>query len=138
MTLETAKRLVLEQGENASKEARAVVRGGMTICECREDGRRTYPWIKVLPTKTDDESSIDLALKMRRALKQSFNPPKQQKPESQPIVFSNNIHVEVPPHSLNIEESFNENQKFSISTVISNVKEKIRKLMIYLDEIVVE
>ena len=55
MTLETAKRLVLEQDEYADKEAQTVVRGGMTICEQAADGRRTYLWIKVFPTKTDAE-----------------------------------------------------------------------------------
>lgn len=63
MTLETAERLVLEQGDQACKEARAVVRGGMVICERAEDGRRIYPWIKVKPTITDEESSIEEALK---------------------------------------------------------------------------
>ena len=63
MTLETAKRLVLEQGEYANKEAQAVARGGMTICELTPDGHRVYPWIKVKPTKTNEESSIELALK---------------------------------------------------------------------------
>ena len=57
MTFETANRIIHEQGEYANKEAQAVVRGGMTICELTADGRRTYPWIKVLPTKTDAESS---------------------------------------------------------------------------------
>lgn len=33
MTLETAKRIVREQGEVACKEALAIVRGGMTVCE---------------------------------------------------------------------------------------------------------
>ncbi len=41
MTLETAKRIVREQGEEACKEALAIVRGGMTICEISADGRRT-------------------------------------------------------------------------------------------------
>lgn len=69
MTLETAERIVLEQGEQASKEARAVVRGGMVICECTEDGRRVYPWIKVKPTMTDEESSIEQALKIHQERK---------------------------------------------------------------------
>ena len=62
MTLETAKRIVQEHGELASKEALAVVRGGMTICEKKADGSRKYVWVKVKPTLTDDESSIDVAL----------------------------------------------------------------------------
>ena len=53
MTLETAKRIVREQGEDSNKEARAVVRGGMTICEKNVDGSRKYIWVKIMPTKTD-------------------------------------------------------------------------------------
>ena len=73
MTLETARRIVREQGDDSNKEARAVVRGGITICEISADGRRTYPWIKVLPTETDEESSIELALKIHNQKKLSFS-----------------------------------------------------------------
>ena len=69
MTLETANRIVQEQGELASKEALAVVRGGMTICEKMADGGRKYVWVKVKPTMTDDESSIDVALENQRMRK---------------------------------------------------------------------
>ena len=66
MTLETAKRIVREQDEEACKEALAIVRGGMTICERKKDGSRKYVWVKVKPTMTDKESSIDMALENRR------------------------------------------------------------------------
>jgi len=69
MTLETAKRIVREQGELAAKEALAIVRGGMTICEKKSDGSRKYVWVKVKPTLTDDDSSIDVALENRRKRK---------------------------------------------------------------------
>ena len=69
MTLETAKQQVLAQGESASKEALAIVRGGMTICEKKADGSRKYVWVKVKPTMTDDESSIDVALENQRMRK---------------------------------------------------------------------
>ena len=69
MTLETANRIVQEQGELASKEALAIVRGGMTICEKKDDGSRKYVWVKIMPTKTDEESSIDVALENRRKRK---------------------------------------------------------------------
>ena len=69
MTLETAKRIAQEQGEQASKEALAIVRGGMTICEKKVDGSRKYVWVKVKPTLTDDDSSIDVALENRRKRK---------------------------------------------------------------------
>ena len=82
MTLETAQRIVQEQGEIASKEAMAVVRGGMTICELTADGRRIYPWIKVLPTKTDGESSIEQALKLRREKNMPSNKKKLAKQEA--------------------------------------------------------
>ena len=77
MTLETARKLVLEQGEYADKEAQAVVRGGMTICEQSADGHRTYLWIKVIPTKTDAESSIEQALEVRQAKITASNKKKQ-------------------------------------------------------------
>ncbi len=69
MTLETAKRIVREQGELAAKEALAIVRGGMTICEKKSDGSRKYVWVKVIPTMTDDESSIEVALENQRKRK---------------------------------------------------------------------
>jgi len=80
MTLETAKRIVREQGEEACKEALAIVRGGMTICEKNVDGSRKYVWVKVKPTMTDDESSIDVALENRRKrkTKQTSNIPTGQ------------------------------------------------------------
>ena len=69
MTLETARKIVLEQGEVACKEALAIVRGGMTICQKNVDGSRKYIWVKIMPTKTDEESSIDVALENRRKRK---------------------------------------------------------------------
>lgn len=62
MTLETANRIIKEQDEYTNKEAMAVVRGGMTICELTTDGSRTYPWIKVCPTKTDRECTTEPTL----------------------------------------------------------------------------
>ena len=82
MTLETAKRIKTEgyvQGQDVrtyeqfmllNKEADAILRGGMNICEEQENGSRKYTWIKVLPTKTDEESSIELALKKYQRRKQ--------------------------------------------------------------------
>lgn len=74
MTLETANRIVQEQGELACKEALAIVRGGMTICEKKADGSRKYVWVKIYPTTTDDESSIDVALEIRRRGKTKQQP----------------------------------------------------------------
>lgn len=67
MTLETARRIVDEGIFN--KEAEAVVRGGMTICEVKTDGSRAYHWIKVRPTANDGESSIEMALGNHQKMK---------------------------------------------------------------------
>ena len=134
MTLETAQRIVQEQGEIASKEAMAVVRGGMTICEITADGRRTYPWIKVLPTKTDAESSIEQALKLRREKKTTSSKKKQQKSGVNPIKVSNIVPVQIPDKGVSLIE----NKPFSIDSLISKAKQKLREFMKVLDEIVVE
>ena len=134
MTLETAKRIILEQGENANKEARAVVRGGMTICELGDNGRRTYPWIKVKPTATDNESSIEQAIEMRRAMKLSFT--MQEKPK-QPTPEKNIAHPR-PIHNPVTEKPLVEDEPFSIYTLIAIVKSKVLKFLKMLDEIVVE
>lgn len=82
MTLETAKRIVKEAHTN--KESEAVVRGGMYICENTAKGSRKYVWIKVKPTMTDEESSIELAMEIYRKRKQPKKsrvvlPPKEEK-----------------------------------------------------------
>ena len=109
MTLETAKRIVAEQGESASKEAKAVVRGGMTICELTNDGHRTYPWIKVFPTETDTESSIKQAMKMRRAKTSS----KIIKSKLEPVVTPAKASETTPIQVLNEKESPDEKNAFS-------------------------
>jgi len=112
MTLETAKRIVLEQGEDSNKEARAVVRGGMTICEITDDGRRNYPWIKVLPTRTDAESSIDQALKLYH---QKTTPSSKQ--SVNPVKTSPDVIEEKPTITFNLGPTV------STSSAKSNVKE---------------
>ena len=136
MTIETAKRLVLEQGESTNKEAQAVVRGGMTICELTTDGRRTYPWIKVFPTKTDEESSIEQALEMRRAIKTASN--KKKQPKQEPVVAATKAPELVPVQIPEEGVSLIENQPFSIDSLISKGKRKLCELWKILDEIVVE
>ena len=135
MTLETANRIVLEQGEKTNKEARAVVRGGMVICELTTDGRRTYPWIKVYPTKTDDESSIEQALEMRRAKKKSSSKKIQSKQElvMAPAQEPEVVHVQVLQ-----EESAVKDNSFSIYSLISKGKQKLLELWKEIDEMVVE
>lgn len=135
MTLETAKRLVLEQGEYADKEAQAVVRGGMTICEQSADGHRTYLWIKVFPTETDGESSIEQALEVRQSKKTASNKEKQPRkdPVTIPVENSETASVMTPK-----EESPTEKTILSIYSLISKGKQKLRDFMKILDEIVVE
>lgn len=135
MTLETAKRILLEQGEDSNKEARAVVRGGMTICELTPDGHRTYPWIKVLPTKTDEKSSIEQALEMRRTMKMASN--KKMHPQQEPVADSVKT-LETVPVLVPKEKSLLEDKAFSIYALISKGKQKLRELMKLLDEIVIE
>ncbi len=135
MTLETAKRLVLEQDMYANKEAQAVVRGGMTICEQAADGRRTYLWIKVFPTETDGESSIEQALEVRQAKKTVSNKKKQPKKDPVKIPVEN---LETAPVMIPKEESPIEETTLSIYSLISKGKQKLRDFMKILDEIVVE
>ena len=130
MTLETAKRIVLEQGENASKEARAVVKGGMTICELSEDGRRTYPWIKVMPTKTDGESSIEQALKIRHW--------KNTKSKQRPVETPAKSPRTAPVQTSHKEELPKEKDSFSINSFISKKKQRLLEMWKEIDEILVE
>lgn len=135
MTFETANRIEQEQGEFANKEAQAVVRGGMTICELTADGRRTYPWIKVLPTKTDAESSIEQALKLRREKKTTSSKKKLAKQEANvtPTKVQKIVPTQVPERESPVED-----KSTSIHTFISKVKQKLREFMKVLDEIVDE
>lgn len=114
MTLETAKRIKEEgavPGQEAKnydqymllqKEAEAILRGGMTICESTEDGNRKYTWIKVKPTKTDNESSIQQALKNHQKRKTGVTikpkpqetPPQPEKP--QPITTEKEPPTKAP------------------------------------------
>lgn len=135
MTLETANRIVLEQGEKTNKEARAVVRGGMVICELTVDGRRTYPWIKVYPTKTDNESSIEQALEMRHAKKTS---PSMKILSKQEPVLVPSKEPEVVPVQVPEEKSTIEEKSFSIYSLISKGKQKLLELWKEIDEMVVE
>ena len=77
MTLETAKKILEELPQDKSvrfryrmknysliRESEAICRGGFTFCNHTEDGGRVYVWLKVFPTETDAESSIDQALRL--------------------------------------------------------------------------
>lgn len=136
MTLETAKRILQDPNGLTNKEAQAVVRGGMTICEQIEDGRRVYPWIKVLPTETDEESSIKVALSRYRARKYAHTHPVPPETEPKPMP-SRNDTGEIVPASKPVIVSASENS-FSINDIIDRIKVKIREFMVVIDEIVVE
>ena len=130
MTLETAKRMVQEQGEYANKEARAVVKGGMTICELTEAGRRTYPWIKVMRTKTDGESSIEQALIIRRGK----NTKTKQGPVEPPVKTP-----EIAPAQVSHKEEIpKEKDSFSINSFISKKKQRLLEMWKEIDEILAE
>lgn len=130
MTLETAKRLVLEQGELACKEALAVVRGGMTICEKKADGNRKYVWVKVKPTLTDDESSIDVALKNQRIRK-------NRQPSTAPIGQA--LAEPVIPNTTKAPNLSNESEtQIARQSFFERIKNKAVEIWHEIDSIVVE
>lgn len=128
MTLETAKEIVKDVSKLPNKEAEAVVRGGMNICELTEDGRRKYVWIKVKPTKTDNESSIALALAKHRAAKDAHN--KWNKPKEEPKETPAPPTPQKPKPTATIP-----NQSISLS---QRIKHKLWKLWKEIDEVVIE
>ena len=123
MTLETAKRIVQEKGEMADKEALAIVRGGMNICETKPDGSRKYQWIKVFPTSKDGESSIDAALKEYNKRKQPKRKVVEQ-PIAEPNIIQNaKEEPEIPTTKL---------------TFIERMKIKAEAIWKEIDSLVVE
>jgi hypothetical protein len=140
MTLETAKRIVREQGEDSNKEARAVVRGGMTICETSADRRRTYLWLKVLPTETDEESSIELALKMHNQKKQSISKSlaKAITPPSKTIVEETSIIIHSEPTVTKKMDSLDSKEVHPFLQLIAYLKRKFDEFVKAMDELVEE
>lgn len=130
MTLETAKRIVREQGEEACKEALAIVRGGMTICEKNVDGSRKYVWVKVKPTMTDDESSIDVALEILRMRKvRLLSPTPIGQAQTEPVI----PNVTMPSNLSNESETQIARQAF-----FERIKNKAVEIWHEIDSIVVE
>lgn len=130
MTLETAKRIVREQGEKACKEALAIVRGGMTICEKNVDGSRKYVWVKVKPTMTDDESSIDVALEILRMRKaRLLSPTLIGQAQTEPVI----PNVTMPSNLSNESETQIARQSF-----FERIKNKAVEIWHEIDSIVVE
>jgi hypothetical protein len=130
MTLDTAKRIVREQGEEACKEALAIVRGGMTICEKNVDGSRKYVWVKVKPTMTDDESSIDVALEILRMRKtRLLSPTPIGQAQTEPVI----PNVTMPSILSNETETQIARQSF-----FERLKSKAVEIWHEIDSIVVE
>jgi hypothetical protein len=130
MTLETAKRIVREQGELATKEALAIVRGGMTICEKDVDGSRKYIWVKIMPTKTDEESSIDVVLEILRMRKtRLLSPTPIGQAQTEPVI----PNVTMPSNLLNESETQIARQSF-----FERIKNKAVEIWHEIDSIVVE
>ena len=102
----------------------------MVICELTADGRRSYPWIKVMPTRTDDESSIEQALEIRRGK----NKQSKQGPVATPVKTPEIAPVQVS----NEEELPKEKDTFSITSFISKKKQRLLEMWKEIDEILVE
>ena len=148
MTLETANRIKSEgyvQGQDKrtyeqflvmNKEAEAILRGGMNICETKEDGSRKYVWIKVKPTPTDNESSIDVAMKKYRRRKQSCS---NMRVEQTEIRFHDSA-VTVPSYTAPSpqHEEPTQDEQSPLSQLISNLKRKFADFVKTMDELVVE
>ena len=140
MTLETAKRIVREQDEEACKEALAIVRGGMTICEKNVDGSRKYVWVKVKPTMTDDESSIELALKMHNQKQQPIS-----RPSTKAIYAPTKAIVEEPTATIHSEptipkkmDNHDSNKVHPFLQLIAYLKKKFEEFVKVMDEFVEE
>lgn len=144
MKLETAKRIktegyvqrqdvrTYEQFMLLNKEADAILRGGMNICEEQENGSRKYTWIKVLPTKTDEESSIELALKKHQKRKQ---PRKSILPENKvPAPEPKQSIVPAPIQDNNSDE----NNVVPIIRFAIRIKKKFYNFVKMMDEFVDE
>ena len=140
MTLETAKRIVREQGEDSNKEVRAVVQGGMTICETSADRRRTYLWLKVLPTETDEESSIELALKIHNQKKQpiSKSSTKAITHPSKAIVEETSITIHSEPTVSKKMDSPDSKEVHPFLQLIAYLKKKFEEFVKVMDEFVEE
>ena len=133
MTLETAKRIIEEGLPN--KEAEAVVRGGMTVCENQENGSRKYKWIKVLPTKTDEESSIELAIKIYQKKKQ---PRRKRDDGTNHVVETANHPVQNKNNNPQEQEEPDTRDTNTLYRTIAYLKRKLNEFVKALDELVEE
>lgn len=148
MKLETAKKIkneVYVQGQDVrtyeqfmllNKEADAILRGGMYICEKLENGTRKYVWVKVKPTQTDNESSIDVAMKKYRRGKL---PCSKMKIEQIKIRFQDSATTipSYPSPSPHHEESI-QDEVSPLSQLISYIKREFAKFVKTMDGLVEE
>lgn len=132
MTLETAKRIVQESDGVRNKEAEAVVRGGMTYCEQKDNGERVYLWLKVFPTKTDEESSIKTAIDnyQNRKKRRTTIREKEQIPQ-EPITAALD-------HTVTDIEKPQGFTSITLSQLLEKIKKKMWDLWQQIDEIVIE
>ena len=142
MTLETAKRIkegivqrqegmTYEQFMLLNKEAEAVLRGGMNICENRPEGCRKYKWIKVKPTKTDNESSIE------QALAKYQKKPVQPKAIKKQEVTKPACQQETPPKAP-VREIPTERESLNLAQLAEKLKHKFNEFAQFMDGIVTE
>lgn len=134
MTLETAQRIVNEG--KIDKETEAILRGGMNICETKEDGSRKYVWVKVKPTQTDDESSIDVAMKNYRRRKL---PRSKMRIEQAEIRFQDPAVTTPPDSALSPQhEELKQDEVSPLSQLISYLKRIFSKFVKTMDGLVEE
>ena len=132
MTLKTAKQIVEDGNGARNKEAEAVIRGGMTYCEQKDNGKRVYLWLKVFPTKTDEESSIKLAIEnyQNRKKRRTTIKEKGQIPQ-EPITATLD-------HTVTDIEKPQGFTTITLSQLLEKIKKKMRNLWQQIDEIVIE
>lgn len=99
----------------------------MTICETKDDGSRKYSWIKVEPTATDAESSIQLAMEKYEKKNQVKRRAKQKDPTPDETIAS------TPKTD---EETIVVNKE--IDSFINRLKKKAKKLWKEIDSVVIE
>lgn len=128
MTLETAKKIVAEGFPN--KEAEAVVRGGMTICETKNDGSRNYQWVKVRPTADDSESSI------KKALDKYWNKEQARTSKDQKVTIQKQGDIPQKPKGPILKDE--PEIKVSQYTRLERLKKKAKDIWKEIDSIVVE
>ncbi len=135
MTLETARRIKeSRQQPERCKEAEAVLRGGMNICETANDGSRKYVWIKVRPTKTDDESSIEVAMMTYQKRKQ----PSQALKKSNARPTQQTVQAGLPQQNVVTNQEATTDSPRGLSMLLVYLKAKFHEFVKVMDSMVEE